>query len=78
VDRVSVNENQTSLGEGVPGDGPRICAWCGEPSVDEIEIEPNRYKFVEREDGSRIKVLRKKAIVAKVCAFHRKNLKRVK
>lgn len=78
MDPVSVNEHQTSLGEGVPSDGPEICAWCGKPSVSDIVLEPNRYKFVEREDGSKIRVLRKKAIIAKVCAFHLNNLKRVK
>jgi hypothetical protein len=75
VDPVSVNENQTSLGEGVPNDGPQICAWCGEPSVDEIILEPDRYKFVDGQDGKKIKVLRKKAIKVKVCAYHLKNLK---
>lgn len=73
-----VNENQTSLGEGIPDDGPRICAWCGEPSVAEIELEPNRYKFVDGSDphGPKVRILRKKAIVAKVCAYHLNNLKR--
>jgi hypothetical protein len=42
----------------------------------EIILEPDRYKFVDGKDGKKIKVLRKKAIKAKVCAYHLKTLKR--
>jgi hypothetical protein len=67
---------QTTLPKEQESDGPQICAWCGEPSVDNIILEPDRYKFVDGENGKKIKVLRKKAIMAKVCAYHLKNLKR--
>lgn len=72
---------QTELPKEVELDGPNICAWCGEPSDGGyVEIEPPRYKQTKQVDsttGKCVRVLRKQAIVAKVCAFHRKNLKMV-
>lgn len=70
---------QTELPKEVELEGPNICAWCGAPSDGGyVEIEPARYKQTKQVDpttGKRVRVMRKRAIVAKVCEYHRKNLK---
>jgi hypothetical protein len=72
---------QTELPKEVELEGPNICAWCGEPSDGGyIEIQPARYKQTRQVDpvtGKHIRVMRKQAVVAKVCQFHRQNLKMV-
>lgn len=50
------------------------CGWCDAPAIDEIILEPDRYKYVEGKDGKKIKVLRRRAIIAGVCEVHKKNL----
>lgn len=67
---------QTSLPPEKPLDPPAICAWCGEPSIGEITIQPDRYKYTKPDkDGKRVRYLTKRAIVVKVCSYHHKNLK---
>jgi hypothetical protein len=69
---------QTTLPKEKELESPNRCAWCGEPSVDVIELEPARYKQtkqVDPETGKHVRVMRKGAIVAKVCDYHLKNLK---
>jgi hypothetical protein len=72
---------QTELPKEVELEGPNVCAWCGEPSDGGyIEIRPARYKQIKQVDpvtGKRVRIMRKQAVVAKVCAFHRRNLKMV-
>jgi hypothetical protein len=72
---------QTELPKEVELEGPNICAWCGEPSDGGyVELEPARYKQTKQVDpvtGKRVRIMRKQAVVAKVCAFHRRNLKMV-
>lgn len=72
---------QTELPKEIELEGPNICAWCGKPSDGGyIEIEPARYKQTKQVDpttGKRVRVMRKQAIVAKVCEYHRKNIKLV-
>jgi len=69
---------QTELPKEQELEGPNLCAWCGEPSVGIIELEPPRYKQTKQVDpvtGKHVRVMRKRAIVAKVCSYHQKNLK---
>lgn len=72
---------QTELPKEVELDGPNVCAWCGEPSDGGyVEIEPARYKQTKQFDpttGKHVRVMRKRAIVAKVCRSHRQSLKMV-
>jgi hypothetical protein len=72
---------QTELPKEVELEGPNICAWCGEPSDGGyIELEPARFRQTKQVDsatGKHVRVMRKQAIVAKVCEFHRKSLKMV-
>lgn len=69
---------QTSLPPESMGEAPDICAWCGKPSANELVLEPDRFKYVHGKEGKKVKVLRKRAIVVKVCKFHWQNLQRVK
>lgn len=72
---------QTELPPEVPLPSPNVCAWCGEPSVDEIVIIPARFKQTKQVDpttGKRVRVMRKRAITAKVCKKHRDSLYIVK
>jgi transposase len=70
---------QTTLPPEIPKDSPNICAWCGEPSVGTITIQPARYKLVKTylpTGGYETqRVLRKRAIEAKVCRNHFDTLK---
>lgn len=70
---------QTSLPPEISEDAPRICAWCGKPSIGYITLEPARYSLTKParydEYGKRIRELVKRAIVAQVCSYHYKNLK---
>ena len=50
------------------------CDWCGEPSVALLTIQPDRYTYKNGKDGKKIKILRKRAITAEVCAHHLKTL----
>lgn len=73
---MSQQNSQTSLPPEVPGKTPDICAWCGEPSIGQITIQPDKYKWTKPdEDGKRIRYLTKRAIIAKVCGYHYTNLK---
>lgn len=47
------------------------CAWCGEPSVREVEVEPAVYRFKPSPTTSkRTKVMARRAITARVCRAH--------
>ena len=59
-------------GQGVIG---RECAWCGEPAVGDVELQPAHYRTVSRRDpmtGKRIthQAFVRAAIRAPVCAEH--------
>lgn len=72
------NHIQTELPKEIELEGPNVCAWCGEPATDIIEIQPARFKQtkqVDPETGKHVRVMRKRAILAKVCEHHRKTLK---
>lgn len=56
-------------------EAPKVCGWCGDPAVDVVVLEPDRFRW-EVKLGKRIKVLRKRAIVAGVCEGHRNILER--
>jgi hypothetical protein len=74
-----VQNFQTSLPPEIPEGAPRICAWCGAPSVGFITLEPARYSMTKParydENGKRLRDLKKRAIVAQVCGHHYKTLK---
>jgi hypothetical protein len=55
---------------------PRFCAWCGEPATTAIELEPAQHTFKQGPDGKRVKLIKRHAIEAPVCAFHFSNLER--
>jgi len=66
---------QTSLPPETEVKTPATCAWCGKPSIGQIELEPARYSFGKPdENGKKLRFLRKRAIVAQVCSYHHKHL----
>lgn len=67
---------QTSIPPEVAEESPNICAWCSKPSVAELTLEKERYRFTKPDkDGKKIRYLTKRAIKAKVCEHHYKTLK---
>lgn len=49
---------------------PRICGWCNAPAVDEVILEPERFRY-RKYHGETIKELAKAAITAGVCQKHK-------
>lgn len=66
-----MDEEQTAIPVPEPPPSPKVCAWCGAPAVDELEIQPAQHTHRKTGKGGKtIKVLKRAAIVAPVCRVH--------
>lgn len=52
------------------------CEWCGQPASTTLELEPAVWGQEASPSGKKIKIMRKRAIVAAVCPEHYSNLER--
>jgi hypothetical protein len=54
----------------------RTCAWCSAPASTTLEIEPAKHTFRRGPKGERVKLVKRSAIEAPVCAHHFRTLER--
>lgn len=56
--------------------GESRCEWCGARATATIELEPAVWGMDKTPTGKRIKIMRRRALVAAVCSDHNSSLER--